>query len=184
MTKRNLLMYVGAVLAIALFTFGCGGDDDGLSAEDMARIASAEQTAADALAAVEAAAADDDMMEPEPDAEPGYQPDDPGGTLEDVADRAAAQRIWEAADTSPILTGTVITGYSIDGLTKAGPASGSVSQARLGRPLNLTVSVEGGQELGTASDSADDDAPDLGDPWMGVNLEKDGPGPVMQTALV
>ena len=51
-------------------------------------------------------------------------------------------------------------------------------QARLGRALNLTVSVSGfnGQGLGTALHSADEDAPDLGDPWMGVNLERDGPG--------
>ena len=37
MTKRYL-MHVGALLAVALFTFGCGRGDDGLSAEDMARI--------------------------------------------------------------------------------------------------------------------------------------------------
>ena len=61
MTKRNNWMYVGAVLAIALFTFGCGGDDNGLSSEDMARIAAIEDAAAmaqeDADAAETAAAA-------------------------------------------------------------------------------------------------------------------------------
>ena len=50
MTKRNLWMYVGAVLAIALFTFGCGGGDGGTSAEDMARISDLE-TASNADAA-------------------------------------------------------------------------------------------------------------------------------------
>ena len=52
MTKRTLWMYAGAVLAIALFSFGCGGDDNGgLSAEDMARITTAESNAAAAVAA-------------------------------------------------------------------------------------------------------------------------------------
>ena len=168
MTKRNLLMYVGAVLAIALFTFGCGGDDDGLSAEDMARLASAEQAAADALAAVEAAAeaADDDVMEPEP--EPGYQPDDPGGTLEGQAGRAAAQRIVNARSDDEIAGGASIK---------------SLDQAPLGDDPMLTITIEGGSDLGTADNSADMDAPEIAG-FDGVSLMKDGPGAVTQTALV
>ena len=64
MTKRTLWMYVGAVLAIALFTFGCGGDDgvdqsvhDMVAAErDAAQAATAAAEAAAAAAAAEAAA--------------------------------------------------------------------------------------------------------------------------------
>ena len=63
MTKQNLWMYVGAVLAIALFTFGCGGGDDGLSAEDMARISAAEMAAM--MAQEEAAEAAADAAEAE-----------------------------------------------------------------------------------------------------------------------
>ena len=67
MTKRKLWMYVGLVLAAALFTFGCGGDDNGgLSAEDMARITAAEDAAADAMA--EAAAAEARAMAAEAEA--------------------------------------------------------------------------------------------------------------------
>ena len=185
----RVAMSVIAAALLAMMLSGCGGDDDGLSASDMARIDAAEMAAADAAAAAaaaqaaadEAAMEDDDIMDPP---EPEYSPTDPGGTLEDVRDRAAAQRIWESADISPIIEGGVITGHMINGLEKSGAASGSVTQARLGRPLNLTVSVSGGQGLGTALHSADEDAPDLGDPWMGVNLERDGPGPIMQKALV
>ena len=57
MTKRKLWMYVGLVLAAALFTFGCGGDDGGLSADDMARIDNAEMAAASAMTAQAAAEA-------------------------------------------------------------------------------------------------------------------------------
>ena len=56
--KRNLWMCLGAVMVAALFTFGCGGDDNGgLSASDMARIDAAEANAAAAqTAAAEAEA--------------------------------------------------------------------------------------------------------------------------------
>ena len=134
---RNTLLRMGMALLVAGFLallVGCGGDDDGLSAADMARIDAAEMAAADAAAAAAAAAAsaeeaamddDDDMMQPEPDV---YDPSDPGGTLEpDVRDRAAAQRIGlESADTSPIIVSGVVTGVSINGLKK----SGAVSAAR------------------------------------------------------
>ena len=46
MTKRRNFVYLGVLLAAALFAFGCGGDNDGLSSEDMARIDAAEMTAA------------------------------------------------------------------------------------------------------------------------------------------
>ena len=185
----RVAMSVIAAALLAMMLSGCGGDDDGLSASDMARIEAAEMAAADAAAAAaaaqaaadEAAMEDDDMMDPP---EPEYSPTDPGGTLEDVRDRAAAQRIWESADITPMITDGVVTGYMINGLEKSGAASGSVTQARLGRPLNLTVDVMGGQGLGTALHSADEDAPDLGEPWMGVNLEREGPGPIKQMALV
>ena len=58
MTKRTLWMYTWAVLAIALFTFGCGGDDGvDQSVHDMALAAAADaQAEADAAAAALAAA--------------------------------------------------------------------------------------------------------------------------------
>ena len=52
MTKRNNWMYVGAVLAIALFTFGCGGDDNGLSASDMTQLDDATMATAAANAEI------------------------------------------------------------------------------------------------------------------------------------
>ena len=60
MTKRTLWMYVGALLAIALFTFGCGGDDGvDQSVHDMAlaELGAAEMAAAAAAAEAEAEAA-------------------------------------------------------------------------------------------------------------------------------
>ena len=66
------------------------------------------------------------------------------------------------------------------------PQSVSVTglkQARLGQPAELTLSVKGGTGLGTAMDTADEDAPMIAR-WDGVALEKDGPGPITQMALV
>ena len=205
MTKRNLWMYVGAVLVIALFTFGCGGDDDGLSAEDMARISAAEAAAmmaqedADAAAAAQAAAeaaaetrideleallaassSDEEIAdltaqiamlvaeiaeEDPPAPDPGYQPSDPGGTLEGQEGRAAAARI------------------DADDVFDKAATLGGLSQAPLGSDPALTVAVTGGSGLGTADDSADADAPAIAG-FDGVNLMKMGPGAVTQTALV
>ena len=54
MTKRRNFVYLGVLLAAALFAFGCGGNDGGLSSEDMARIDAAEMTAAEAKTALAA----------------------------------------------------------------------------------------------------------------------------------
>ena len=52
--KLSLLLIVAGAFALA----GCGGDDNGLSAEDQARISTADKAAADAKAAADKAAAD------------------------------------------------------------------------------------------------------------------------------
>ena len=66
------------------------------------------------------------------------------------------------------------------------PRSVSVTdlmQARLGQPAELSLAVKGGTGLGTAMDSATEDAPAIAG-WDGVALEKDGPGAITQMALV
>ena len=69
MTKRRNFVYLGVLLAAALFAFGCGGDDGGLSSEDMARIDAAEMTAEQAKTALAALQAqiDTDTTDPAPD---------------------------------------------------------------------------------------------------------------------
>ena len=47
MTRRNWLVFAAMLIAAsALALSGCGGDDGGLSAEDMARLDAAEAAAA------------------------------------------------------------------------------------------------------------------------------------------
>ena len=58
-----------------------------------------------------------------------------------------------------------------------------LEQSRLGTPAELSLEVEGGTGLTTADDSADMDAPMIAG-FTGVALEKDGPGPITQMALV
>ena len=71
MTKRRNFMYLGVLLAAALFAFGCGGNDGGLSSEDMARIDAAEMTAEEAKAALAVLQTemDADTTDPAPDAD-------------------------------------------------------------------------------------------------------------------
>ena len=149
MTRRNWMVFAAMLIAAsALVLAGCGGDDNGLSSEDMARLAAAETAAAAAqetadqatmdaamaqdeaheaeeaaaAAQMEAEAADMRAMEAEAAAAAAdmrameaeaateelqeqldmqaeqaaeYSPTDPGGTLEGVEGRAAAQRIEE-----------------------------------------------------------------------------------------
>ena len=66
MTKRRSFMYLGVLLAAALFAFGCGGNDGGLSSEDMARIDAAEMTAEEAKAALAVLQADMDEADTDP----------------------------------------------------------------------------------------------------------------------
>ena len=238
----RVAMSVIAAALLAMMLSGCGGDDEGLSAEDMARISAAEAAAmmaqADADAAAEAqaeaeAAADGRIadleamlaasssdeeiaaltqeiadlvaqiaMEPEPVPDPGYQPSDPGGTLEGSESRAAAQRIEEAMVEAPLMrelqdgevanapdtaTGDANIEDDIafpadaaqagdDGVRMGIPKDVSVTdleQARLGTPAALTLAVKGGTGLGTAADSATTDAPAIAG-WQGVALEKVG----------
>ena len=163
----RVAMYVIAAALLAMTLAGCGGDDDGLSASDMARIASAEQAAVDAQAAAEAAAAAAAMPDPDPAPAEPMGPET-GGTLEGQEGRAAAARIAYSASDAGIMGGADI---------------GSISQARLGEDPMLTIAVTGGSGLGTAMDSADMDAPMI-DGFTGVSLMKDGPGAVTQMALV
>ena len=198
----RVAMSVIAAALLAMMLSGCGGDDNGLSAEDMARIAAAEQAAMDAQAAADAAAdaeadaetriaeleaqvaassSDDEiaaltqeiadlvaeianMNQPAPD--PGYQPSDPGGTLEGAEGRAAAARIAASASAAGVMGGV----------------SASVSQAELGQPPALTVSVAG-QAAMKSGDDAYGEAPAIDD-WMGVSLKKEGAGGITQSALV
>ena len=71
MTKKRNFMYLGVLLAAALFAFGCGGNDGGLSSEDMARIDAAEMTAEEAKAALAVLQTemDADTTDPAPDAD-------------------------------------------------------------------------------------------------------------------
>ena len=162
-TRLALLLIAAVALALA----GCGGDDDGLSAEDMARIAAAEQAAADAQEAAEAAEAatmDEEEME-----EPGYRPSDPGGTQEGQVERAAAKRIADS---------------TMGGMIQGGVSIKSLEQARLGQPARLTIAATGNSDLDSAVDGvmlpANAEIPD----WMGVAMEKEGVGGITQRALI
>ena len=66
MTKRRNFTYLGVLLAATLFAFGCGGNDGGLSSEDMARIDAAEMTAEEAKTALAALQAEIDADTTDP----------------------------------------------------------------------------------------------------------------------
>jgi len=232
----RVAMSVIAAALLAMMLSGCGGDDDGLSADDMARISAIEQETADAKEETaeqqeqiaelnttiqglrdQLAASDSDeeiamltqqiadlvaeiAKEPEPVPDPGYQPSDPGGTLEGSAERAAAQRIASSVGMVEVTAAVPGVDANTDGdfadagdsppvpAGRANRISGGVSikdltQARLGEDPMLSLAVTGGTGLSTAMDSADTDAPALSG-WTGVALEKAGPGGVTQMALV
>ena len=65
-TKLALLLFA----AVALVLSGCGGDDDGLSASDMARIQAADDAATAAQAEIDSLQTQIDALESEADAEP------------------------------------------------------------------------------------------------------------------
>ena len=82
MTRRNWMGFA-AMLVAGLFLAGCGGDDGGLSGEEMARISAAETAAAAAQAEAEAAHAEAEAAHEEAE--------------EALADAAAAQAEAAAA---------------------------------------------------------------------------------------
>ena len=187
MTKRNLLMYVSAVLAIALFTFGCGGDDDGLSAEDMARIQAIEDRAAAAEMAAEeadmkadaaadaAAGAGTTAPADDPNAKDDVQPDD------DQVGLAVAVRVEHSVNgTVNPPTYDVEPKHSV----KNDVMASDVTHSDIGDPLEIgfQITQQGNARMTSPDDMAEDAAPTLSG-WKGVALESDGPG-ITQTALV
>ena len=94
-TLARLVLSLALVGALALA--GCGGDDGGLSAEDMARIESAEAAAAAAMAAETSAKAA--QMEAEADAAAAYAAQMTAES--EAADAMAAEMAAKAAQATP-----------------------------------------------------------------------------------
>ena len=119
--KLTLLLIVAGAFALA----GCGGDDNGLSAEDQARIAAAEQAAA--MAASEAEQAKMDAAAADAEAEQAKQ---------DAADaKAEAEQATMATESEPQLdaiweaiAGPAIAADVLAGIAGTGPVY--VSQLR------------------------------------------------------
>ena len=71
---------------------------------------------------------------------------------------------------------------TVEGI-RGGASIAGLSQSRLGQDAMLSIAVSGGSGLNTDDDTAATDAPRI-DGFTGVALEKDGPGPITQMALV
>ena len=155
MTKRTLWMYTGAVLAIALFTFGCGGDDgvdqsvhDMVTAErDAAAMAQAE---AEAEATAAAAAAEAEIAQAEADAAAAIaaqataealqaeaEMDEAAAVAQAMAAQEAARTAQEAADAAS---------------TAAKEAADALMAAQMALQEAMTAQTEAEGDLETAEE--------------------------------
>ena len=108
---KRYLMFLGALLAVALFTFGCGGDDRGLFADDMARIDDM------ATVAQEAGAAAEDTLEAAAKAVETGRPEAGTGNLRDSVSYLADHMLELAA--MPPTTPESLGGAAITDMLKA-----------------------------------------------------------------
>ena len=90
MTRRNWMGFA-ATLVAGLFLAGCGGDDNGLSSEDMARLSAAESAAMMAQAEAEAAQAEAEAAHEEAEAAEAAAAAAQAEATAAKADAAAAQ---------------------------------------------------------------------------------------------
>ena len=90
MTRRNWMGFA-AMLVAGLFLAGCGGDDNGLSSEDMARLSAAESAAMMAQAEAEAAQAEAEAAHEEAEAAEAAAAAAQAEATAAKADAAAAQ---------------------------------------------------------------------------------------------
>ena len=155
MTKRTLWMYTVAVLAIALFTFGCGGDDgvdqsvhDMVTAErdDAAAALAAAQAQAEADAA--AAAAEIAIAEAEAAAAEAAQATAEALAAEAEMDEAEAQATAMAAQEAARTAQEAADAAS----TAAKEAADALTAAQMALQEAMTAQMAAEDDLGTAED--------------------------------
>ena len=149
MIKRRNFTYLGVLLAATLFAFGCGGNDGGLSSEDMARIDAAEMTAAQATAALAVLQADIDAADAAPDTD----------TDTDTSDLAA--QIAELEALLAKLTAVPATIPEILGGEKStlSAADLAVASTKIAGELNALYDDDGDESLVNLPELTPDTAP-------------------------